>query len=289
VKLRTRIPFQNVQAGLFFLFACFGFSLTSLFAESPSAEQVLKPGEATVWYLYHCGYAVKTKTKLLVFDYIEKMRRERDPALQPPVQPGLANGWINPEEIKDLDVVVFVSHSHEDHDDEIIRSWEKTVKNIHYIFGWDAGTGPNVYSLAGPRGKAKFDGVEIATVNSHHSGVPESAFLVKADGLTIYYNGDYVGKMWEDAPSNVPADMAYLKTMIKTVDLLFLDSYVADDTVQILRYLKPNVLFPMHYGNHEEKYREFAPALRNAGINVPVFRPGKPGDRFEYRNGTISR
>ena len=261
----------------------------NLFVLKVKDQAGLRPGQATIWYLYHCGYAVKTKTKLLVFDYVEKMRRERDPALQPPAHPVLANGWINPEEIKDLDVVVFVSHSHADHYDEIIRSWEKTVKNIHYVFGWDAGTGPHVYSLAAPRAEAKFDGLEIDTVNSHHSGVPESAFLVKVDGLTIYHNGDYVGRMadFSTAPSNVPADMQYLKTKLKTVDILFGAASVFEAFNQILENLKPHVLFPLHYGGQEEKYREFATALKKAGIDVPVFCPAKPGDRFEYRDGRI--
>ena len=279
------------HTGSIVLMALLSVFLTSFSAESQSVEQALKPGKATIWYLGHCGYAVKTETKLLVFDYVKKSMRRGEPVPQPPAQPALSNGWINPEGIKDLEVVVFVSHSHEDHYDEVIRTWAKTVKNIHYVFGWDAGTGQNVYSLAGPRAAAKFDGLEIDTVNSHHSGVPESAFLVKVDDLTIYHNGDYVGRMgdYETAPSNVPADMEYLKTKFKTVDFLFLDAFVADYQVQILQNLKPNVLFPMHYGNQEEKYREFAANLIKAGIDVPISCPSKPGDRFEYRNGTIIR
>ena len=82
------------------------------------------------------------------------MRREKDPSLQPPAHPALSNGWINSDEIKDLDVVVFVSHSHADHFDEVIRTWEKTVRNIQYVYGWDAGAGPNVHSLAALRASA---------------------------------------------------------------------------------------------------------------------------------------
>jgi SAM-dependent methyltransferase len=263
----------------------------NLFILKAKGQGGLAPGEATVWYLYHCGYAVRTRTKLLVFDYVEKMRREKNPSLQPPTHPALSNGWINPDEIKDLDVVVFVSHSHADHFDEVIRTWAKTVRNIHYVFGWDAGAGPNVHSLPAPRAAAKFGGLEIETVNSHHSGVPEAAFLIKVDGLTIYHNGDYVGRMgdYETSPSNVPADMNYLKTKLKSLDILCLDAYVDECPIQILQNLKPQVLFPMHYGGREEKYREFARDLKKAGIDIPVICPANPGDRFEYRNGAIVR
>jgi L-ascorbate metabolism protein UlaG (beta-lactamase superfamily) len=271
------------------LLAVLGIFPPAVGAGSSSSPQSLKPGEATVWYLGHCGYAVKTRSKLLVFDYVKKDLSAGGSAIPLPAGATLADGWINPQEIKDLDVVVFVSHSHGDHYDEVIRTWEKTVRNIRYVFGWDAGAGPNVHSLAGPRASAAFAGLEIATVNSHHSGVPESSFLVKVDGLTIVHNGDYVGRMgdFETSPSNVPADMEYLKTKFGTVDLLFLDAFVADYQLQILQSLKPNVLFPMHYGGREAKYREFAEDLKQAGSAIPVICPNKPGDRFEYRNGKI--
>jgi L-ascorbate metabolism protein UlaG (beta-lactamase superfamily) len=96
--------------------------------------------------------------------------------------------------------------------------------------------------------------------------------------------GDY-----DTAPSNVPADMDYLKPKYKTVDFLFLDAFVADYYVQMLKSLKPGAVFPMHYAGQEEKYPEFAAALKKAGIDIPVYCPAKPGDRFEYRNGTITR
>ena len=258
-------------------------------SESSFREQTLKSGEATIWYLGHCGFAVRTETKLLIFDYVKKSMRRGEPAPQPPAQPGLANGWINPEEIKDLAVIVFVSHNHGDHFDEVIRTWAKTVKNIHYVFGWDAGTGADVHSLAAPRASAKFDGLEIETVNSHHSGGPESAFLVKVDGLTIHHNGDYVGRMgdFSTTASRVPADMDYLKTKAKTIDILFLDAFVEDYQIQILQRLKPKVLFPMHRGNQEERFRDFVADLKKAGVDIPVYCPAKPGDRFEYRDGSI--
>ena len=165
-------------------------------AAAPRVEQALKPGEAIVWYLGHCGYAVKTATKFLVFDYSRHLQRRGEPPMQPPPHPTLANGWIDPEEIKGLDVVVFVTHSHADHYDEVVRSWARTVGKIQYVLGWDAGAGPgpSVHSLKGSRAELRLDGLDIYTVFSHHDDVDESAFLVKVDGLAIYHNGDYIGK-----------------------------------------------------------------------------------------------
>lgn len=266
--------------------------VTALTASAPSPAfaggaadwPALKPGEATVWYLGHCGYAVKTRSKLLVFDYTGDFK----PQVQPPAQRALANGWINPEEIKDLDVIVFASHDHADHYDPVIRGWEKAVKTIHYVFGWDAGAAPHVHSLAGPRGTAAFDGIEIFTVNDHHDTVPEVAFLVRVDGVTIYFNGDYYGKMGRDLPSTTVNDMRYLTSKSQTVDLAFILASASDTYNTIIRSLAPKTVFPMHApANGESMYATYASDLRKAGIDTPVVVPDKPGRRFDVRNGKV--
>lgn len=247
----------------------------------------LNEKEAIVWYLGHCGYAVKTKTKLLIFDYQENVKLPDRSEVVPPNNPSLFNGWINPEEIKDLDVVVFVSHSHSDHFDQKIFNWEKVVKKINYVFGWQEKEGKNYHSLPAPRKEAKFDGMEIYTVNSHHSGVPESSFLVKVDGLTIYHNGDYIGKMGENEPSNISNDMLYLKSKYEKVDLLFIGASTDSRLMEIVQALNPNVIFPMHYGYREEKYTEYYTDIKNKVKDIVFYIPQKNGDFCEYRNGTV--
>jgi len=245
--------------------------------------------EAIIWYLGHCGYAVKTKTKLLIFDYQEKVQTPDRKKVEKPADASLFNGWINPEEIKNLDVVVFASHSHSDHYDEIIFNWEKTVKKINYVFGWQLKDGKNYFSLPAPRKEAKFDGIEIYTVNSHHSGVPECAFIVKVDGLTIFHEGDYIGKMGENEPYRVVEDMKHLRTKVEKADLMFIGAWTGEPILQMLHSLNPNAVFAMHYGYREEKYQDFAADLKNKGENVPLFIPEKKGDYVEYKNGTITK
>ncbi len=48
----------------------------------------------------------------------------------------MINGFINPEEIDTLNVIVFVSHSHSDHYDPIISTWQKSIPAIKYVWGW---------------------------------------------------------------------------------------------------------------------------------------------------------
>jgi L-ascorbate metabolism protein UlaG (beta-lactamase superfamily) len=155
---------------------------------SGDAYKAPAAGGAVIWYLGHCGYAVRTRNHFLVFDYQEKQDGRQSRSR--PAQPSLANGWIEPGEIKNLRVRVFVSHSHDDHYDPIIFTWKDTVANIAYFFGWKAANDPSYQYLVGPRAELKSAGLEIATINSHHSGVPEVAWLIKVDGLVVYHNGD---------------------------------------------------------------------------------------------------
>lgn len=191
-----------------------------LASESDYQDKEVKSLEATVWYLGHCGYAVKTENHLLIFDYIEL---EEEPG-----ERALAKGFVNPEEVRDLNVNVFVTHSHVDHYDQVIFSWEKEIKDIRYFFGWKANDNPKYHYLEGPRAEIKLDDMEIYTVNSHHSSVPEVAYLVKVDGLTIYHGGDYQGRMDRSASSNVEDDMEYLKAKADAPDLMFIGAWTGE-------------------------------------------------------------
>lgn len=259
------------------------FALLLILSGFPSALEIqeLKPGDAEVWYLGHCGYAVKTHNHLLIFDYIEL---EENPS-----ERGLDKGFVDPLEIRDLNVSVFVTHCHVDHYDEIILNWQNEIKNISYIFGWKVNEeqkSPHNY-LEGPRDELRLDDMEIYTVNSFHSFVPEVAFLVKVDGLVIYHGGDYQGKMGRNAPSNAKEDMQYLKTKADAVDLFFIGAWTGPPYLQAIKSLQPKVIFPMHERKKEENYKRFAAKLKNLGVSIPVICPEKRGDRFSFRNGTV--
>ncbi len=220
----------------------------------------LGQGEAIVWSLGHCGFAVKTRTRLLIFDYFSRgPTRDR---------PSLANGFVDPDEIKDLEVVVFVSHAHGDHFDPVILSWQQTVKNITYVFGWNARQGDRSIDMPSPRAARTLRGMEIFTVNDEHDTVPEVAFLVKVDGLSIYHAGDYVGPI-----DGRGADMAYLLDKAGTVDLAFIQR-VGQATA-----LAPRVVFPTHAADREYMYGAFAREAAAKGLPSRVICPENKGDR----------
>jgi ankyrin repeat protein/L-ascorbate metabolism protein UlaG (beta-lactamase superfamily) len=222
----------------------------------------LKEGEAIVWSLGHCGFAVKTRTRLLIFDYFSRGGPR-------PGKPSLANGFIDPEEIKGQDVTVFVSHAHGDHFDPVILSWRPTIKNINYIFGWNAKKGERTVDMPAPRATKTLGAMEIFTVNCEHNDVPEVAYLVKVDGLAIYHSGDYMGPV-----DTYQGDMAYLLKKAGTIDLAFIGKF------QQAESLKPRVVFPMHAYNREFIYGAFAREAAEKKLPSRVICPENKGDRF---------
>ncbi len=255
-------------------------------ADEKGEEKELSEGEASIWYLLHCGFALQTRTKFLIFDYIPTYGEE-DPI---PREPCLKNGFIDPDEIKKFDVYVFVSHEHGDHFNHVIFSWEKTIKKITYFFGWKATEEQesNYLLMTGLRARKKIKGMEVYAINSYHARppVPEVAYLIKVDGLVIYFSGDYRG--------DYKNDMVYLKSKVNRVDIALMnidhdsDSLRAEEA-EFLEMLRPRVVFPMHYGNEEHILARNAAKVKKAGYSTQLMCVEKRGDRFFYRADVIRK
>jgi L-ascorbate metabolism protein UlaG (beta-lactamase superfamily) len=239
---------------------------------------------AAVWYLGHCGYAVRTQNHLLIFDYQETYDGRHRKSV--PSQCSLAGGWINPEEIKDLKVRVFVSHSHQDHFDPVILTWKKVIPDIAYYFGWKADGDPSYNYLIGPRAELTSGGLALATINSHHSGVPEVGWLVKVDGLVIYHNGDC-------QPDDPGAEHDFLKSKSSRVDLAFVfpvtkpgQRYTLQEE-DFFRTFNVGAAFPMHATAGDAMYLEFQKTFQTKFPGLRIYVPMKLGQQFVFENGKI--
>ncbi len=246
---------------------------------SPAPNGLNLTGDVTIIYLGHCGYAVWTGRRLFIFDYSEFYE-------QPPAQRTFALGYVNAEEMRDLEVTVFVTHNHLDHYDPVIFTWPSVVSRIQYVYGWPAFSAPGHHGL-GPRATLTLDGIEIWTVFDHHDDTDEAAFLVRADGLVVFHGGDYQGRVTPSAPMTVQEDMRYLVARAGRPDLAFLGAWTGDSQLQTIQGLDPRVIFPMHYGGQEARYAEFAADLRARGFAQQVVCPARRGDRYVFRNGQV--
>ncbi len=274
---------RNVQRGilLFGLIAALSSGSGMHQKENgPMMDIDVQKGEAVIWYLGHCGYAVRTAHHLLIFDYIELEEN--------PQERGLSKGFVDAKELRNKNVCVFVTHSHIDHFDEIIFTWEQEIDTVRYFFGWLLNNNPKYHYLEAPRAQALFDDIEIFTANSHHSQVPEVAYLVKVDGLVLYHGGDYQGRMQRDAPSNVLEDMTYLKIKADSVDIFFIGAWTGEPYMQSIHALEPTIIFPMHDRKKEYRYKQFASDVEGLGIDIPVICPENRGDCYYFRDGEIT-
>jgi len=256
------------------------------FGRSSYLDKKLTEKEAVIWYLSHAGWAVKTKNHLLIFDYAELGEK--------PAEPMLVNGFINPSEIEDLNVSVFVTHEHNDHYDPVIFNWEKSGKNIRYILGFQPRNVPEQkYEYLGPRTTKIIDDMEITTIKSTDSGV---GYLVKVDGLDIFHGGDHANKV-NDLSGPYPKEIDYLAAKEKKIDIAFLLSgspcgggpveSVITGTFYTLEKLSPHIVFPMHGGGNECIYVDLAREAEERKFKTHIVTTQFRGDTFFYKDGTI--
>lgn len=200
-----------------------------------------------IWYLYNSGFALQTEEHFFIFDYY----------LDTPKSGGLAEGVINPDEIKNFDVVVFSSHSHYDHFNKVIFEWRAQLPKVRYVLSSDIRTREDAVMVH--KGKCYDLGdIQVQTFDSTDMGV---AFLVKADGLCIYHAGDLNWWHWEGETSQYNTAMAEKyqaqinQMQGEQVDIAFIpvDPRLEGSYLRGLDYFMRTVgaktVLPMHFGD----------------------------------------
>ena len=217
----------------------------------------------TVTYLNHSGFFVELDTVCLLFDYWQ--------------------GRL-PEPVPGKTLLAFASHFHHDHYNEEIFAYAARWGNARVILGNDIrltekrrtrlGITEADFRCLGPDEDERFCGARVRTLRSTDSGV---AFLVDADGRTIYHAGDLNWWVWEGEPEadNAAMTEAFLSEVKKLegipIDLAFLtldarqetDAYRGFD--HCLRTLDIKKAVPMHsFGKYE---------VHNALLASPISLP----------------
>lgn len=279
---------SGVRTGLTFALVA---GLLSTVASSQAA-----PGQAddqaTVWYLRHAGYAVRLGETLLVFDYQEALGMESVTADTPRT---LETGFIDPAEVKDLDVYVFVTHAHGDHYDPVIFEWPGLIDNLTYVIGWEAEpeshcerfvtTDATCHTMRGLRATAHLDDVDVYTVDSDHNDIPEVAYLVRLGDWTVYHNGDYMG--------DPVSDYAYLRTISNRIDFAFVSGLPGSEwphvgrAVRLARQFDVPMLFAMHFRDRQ-MCEAFVAEVAAEGVTAEVTCPTARGQQFVVTKDGVS-
>ena len=151
-----------------------------------------------IWYLDHSAIAVETNNHLLLFDLFGK-------TLQPPKGMGLAQGFVNPDELRDKDVVIFVSHEHPDHFDPAIFSLRDRLKRVRFVLPEEF---DEIYQgdlFAAPNQTYRLPDMTVTTFESTDIGL---AYLVEVDDKRIYHAGDLNWWHWEGEEEEFNLDQA---------------------------------------------------------------------------------
>ena len=255
------------------------------FGYSPLLTKKLEQGQAITWYLGHSGWAIKTQNHFLVFDYCKGDNG--------PDELCLPNGHINPEEIKDLNVGVFISHSHGDHFDPSVFEWKKNVKNINFITGFKTDKAADSdYVLMEGRQKQKIGDMKVLTIESNDSGV---GFFVIVDGIKIFHSGDHANRK-QDFSGPFAKEINYLAEHNLKPDFFFapISGCGFGDIVAVkkgvyytIKKLSPKIVFPMHAIRNECRYKEFADEAKDANLDANMCCAENRGDRFIFKDGKM--
>lgn len=204
-----------------------------------------------VWYLFHSGFAVKHRDCIFIFDYYNNISSNKTFDLN--------HGVINPKDLKDYHVFVFVSHSHYDHYNSVIFTWANDIPNIHYIVSPDVKLNRNLRNIhvMKPHDQLQVEGIFIETLDSNDLGV---AYIVQQNDLTIFHSGDLSWWYGMDEAIN-QADERIFKQEYellkeKSIDLAFIPvspklksryAYALDYYMKHIAKRECHI-FPMHFG-----------------------------------------
>lgn len=235
-------------------------------------------GTATVTYYHHSGFSVAVNETLLVFDYW----RGEDGAL--PLRAQLTN-----EDFAGFkQVVVFVSHDHEDHFDEAIYGWDYEHLPITYVVADDL--------PIGKRGKRMKAGEKLqlgqTTIRAFESTDKGVSFYVTVDGMHVFHAGDLNLWHWREESSLreiTQAENAYYAAVAPLEHLpMDIAMFPVDPRMgglfdaganHFIMAVKPRVFIPMHWQGRPEVAVNFARQGRTKYTEVLALT--KPRERAE--------
>ncbi len=249
--------------------------LVENYGRSPHLTRDLAEGEAVAWYLSNRGWALRTSSRLIVFD------AEEWGVTRPP-DPSLANGFITPDDLRGLDVVgLYTCYHGEIGEPAYLHAIEDSLESVTYVQNaGDRWRGSESSVYLSPLQDTTLDDVRISTIEVTR-GMPSLGYLVEVDGLLVYYAGFRA----EDLGEYMSA-LASLKDRVDRVDLAFLPLIEADedesDFKVFLNALNPKAVFVLDPNRREEEYDRMREKALGWGFEPIVFAAENPGDVFVF-------
>lgn len=125
-----------------------------------------------ITFFTHSGFLAELEQHIFIFDYYR--------------EPGVPGMQLDISALPQKPIYVFASHSHGDHFDPIILQWAQVRPDIRYILSKDIRRVEGAHRI-GAHQTLTIEDVTVETLRSTDCGV---AFLVTAEGRTLYHAGD---------------------------------------------------------------------------------------------------
>lgn len=227
-----------------------------------------------ITYVYHSCCAIEFETFSVIIDYYKDAIKDGDEV-----------GWVSKHLLpKDKPLYVLCTHSHGDHFNEEVLSWDRNKDNVKYIFSKEvADTLTETESLKDEKivyldklEEYKDDNLKIKAFGSTDAG---ASFYIEHNGAKIFHAGDLNNWHWNE---EVPIDEAlgyenqYICELelvsedVKEVDIAMfpLDPRLGADFMaggkQFINKIKTHNFLPLHFGDNYKILEQFEPIARKA-------------------------
>lgn len=239
------------------------------------------------WNISNNGWVVKTRDHLLIFDPSNKFDTLKTSLL--------ANGHINPYELQNYKLIVFLSKSDRALYYPEILNLGKLHNNVTFYFGFNPEDYPAHKDFDLPRLNYKYlerdksfkeNDLKIRTFKATQSGI---GYVVNFNGLTFFYNGWHVSNndmMLEQYKKTIDT----LEPQFREIDCAFLPvtaHLVTNEALNGYYYLLDNCnvqnVLLMHGSRARNafiSYHSFFKHLKDFAPKVGIYFPENHGDRF---------
>ena len=244
------------------------------YALRPLPRAGLREGEAAAWYLAGRGWAVRTRSHILVFDADEF-------GIRRPTEPSLANGFLTPGQVRDLDVVSLATTYHGDPGERAyVHTLEDSVPRIAFVHNpREPWRGSERVVYATPLRDTAVLGVRVTPLDATVEEMPALAYLTEGDGVTAFYMGFHAGDL--DA---FRRQVDSLVARGKRVDVAFLPILEPEEDSGDVRYvverLAPRAVALLDPNRRTALFAGMAAKVRAWRPGTEVFAAENPGDRF---------
>ena len=240
-----------------------------------------------VTYYHHSGFSVKVGKTLLIFDY---WRGENDE---------LRYCGITASDLTAYEqVLVFVSHDHPDHFDEIIYSWDVPEVNIAYLVADDFPNGKRGKRIHPLSGELRLGNASVSAYESTDKGV---SFYVQIDGVRIFHAGDLNLWHWREESTlreiaKAEADFARAMAPIEklSVDIAFfpLDPRMGGlfdaGANHFIMSVKPRVFIPMHWFGRKEVAFDYSKKAKTRYTEIIALTEPRESAEITFRDTSLT-